>query len=214
MRGTLPIPANLQEKLTAIDREVFLLHFKWTYLKQLFGTENRVAVLNATASSLFSAIEEMLFNDIFLSLLRLIDPPASLNRHSNLCLRSVAAEIPDQALKEQVEGVEVEIRAKAGDIKITRDKKLAHNDLLQHLKKSDPIPPIQIKELTDALALVRQALNLIHGHFFDREVLYEKCVTENDGNSLLFYLDYGLQSWTEDKAKEDFSRAKTWRSEP
>jgi len=210
LKNAPPIPSALQEKLTAIDNEVVLLHFKWTYLMQLFGKEKNLAVINATAPSIFSVIEEAMFTDILLTLMRLVDPPKS-TRQNNLSLRSLAADISDQGLRDQVALLETKVKAKTQDIKVWRDKKLAHNDLLRLLKKSAPVPPIQISELTAALALVREALNLIHGYFFDTTVLYDQCITEKDGNQLAFYLNYGLECWTEDKEKRDFSRAKKWR---
>jgi HEPN superfamily AbiU2-like protein len=165
---------------------------------------------NATAPSIFSVIEEAMFADILLAVMRLVDPPKSSNQ-PNLSLRSLAAEILDPDLRSRVEAIEVEIRNKAKDIKIWRDKKLAHNDLLRHLKKSAPLPAIQISELTDALSLIRKAMNLIHGHFSDAAVLYDQCITEKDGNALLFYLQYGLESWNEDREKGDLSRARKIR---
>jgi hypothetical protein len=206
----VPIPESLKEKLDAVDREVVLLHFKWTYLMQLFGKEDRVSVINATASSIFSVIEEAMFADIFLTIMRLVDPPKSSNQ-PNLSLRALAVEIPDSDLRSRVEAIELEIRAKTKDIKIWRDKKLAHNDLLRLLKKSAPVPPIQISELTDALRLIRKAMNLVHGHFLDTDVLYDQCITEKDGNALLFYLQYGLECWNEDREKGDLSRARKIR---
>jgi len=156
LRNAPPIPGALQEKLTAIDNEVVLLHFKWTYLMQLFGKEKHLAVINATAPSISSVIEEAMSTDILLALMRLVDPPKS-NNQNNLYLRSLGADISDQALRDQVALLETQIRAKTQDIKVWRDKKLAHNDLLRLLKKSAPVPPIQISEFTSALALVREA---------------------------------------------------------
>ena len=212
MATALPIPAPLKEKLDAVDQEIVLLHFKWTYLMQLFGKEERISVINATAPSIFSIIEEAMFADILLAVMRLVDPPKSSNQ-PNLSLRSLAADIPDPDLRGRIEEIEVEIRDKAKDIKIWRDKKLAHNDLLRHLKKSAPVPAIQINELTAALSLIRQAMNLIHGHFSDTAVLYDQCVTEKDGNALLFYLQYGLECWKEDREKGDLSRARKIRKQ-
>ena len=212
MATVLPIPAPLKEKLDAIDQEVVLLHYKWTYLMQLFGKEERISVINATAPSIFSVIEEAMFADILLAVMRLVDPPKSSNQ-PNLSLRSLAADIADPDLRGRVEAIEVEIRDKVKDIKTWRDKKLAHNDLLRHLKKSAPVPAIQIGELTAALSLIRKAMNLIHGHFSDTAVLYDQCVTEKDGNSLLFYLQYGLECWNEDRKKGDLSRARKIRKE-
>jgi hypothetical protein len=151
-----------------------------------------------------------MFADILLTLMRLVDPPKS-NNQNNLSLRNLVADISDQALSDQIALLESQVRAKTQDIKVWRDKRLAHNDLLRLLNKSAPVPPIQISELTSALALVREALNLIHGHFFDTTVLYDQCITEKDGNQLVFYLNYGLEYWAEDKEKRDFARAKKWR---
>src|SRR4029077_4062984 len=82
LKSAPPIPSALQEKLTAIDNEVVLLHFKWTYLMQLFGTEKHLAVINAAAPSIFSVIEEAMFADILLTLMRLVDPPKSSNQEN------------------------------------------------------------------------------------------------------------------------------------
>ncbi len=177
---------------------------------QLFGTEKHLAVINATAPSIFSVIEEAMLADILLTLIRLVDPPKSGNQE-NLSLQSLAVDISDQELREQVILLESQIRAKTRDVKRWRDKKLAHNDLLRLLKKSAPVPPIQIKELTSALALVRDALNLLNRYFFDTTVHYDQCITEKDGNQLVFFLNYGLECWTEDKEKRDFTRTKKWR---
>jgi AbiU2 len=212
VKNAVPIPRGLQEKLDAVDREVVLLHFKWTYFRQLFGTEKGVAIINATASSIFSVIEEAMFADILLTLMRLVDPPKSSNR-PNLSLRSLALDIPDRPLKEQFDALEIQIRAKTQDIKIWRDKKLAHNDLLRLLKQTAPVPPIQIPELTEALSLIREAMNLIHSFFFDRAVLYDQTITEKDGKQLLFHLSYGLDCWTEDKEKGNFARARKLREQ-
>jgi len=159
LKNATPIPAALREKLDAIDREVVLLHFKWTYLMQLFGKEKHVAIINATAPSIFSVIEKAMFTEILLTLMRLVDSPKSKDQ-ANLSLRSLAADISDPALRDQVQALEIQVRSKSEDAKIWRNKKLAHNDLLRLLKKSAPVPAIQISELTSALALIREAMNL------------------------------------------------------
>jgi len=110
-----------------------------------------------------------MFADILLALMRLVDPPKS-NNQPNLSLRRLALDIPDGPLKDQFDALEVQIRTKTQDIKIWRDKKLTHNDLLRLLKKAAPVPPIQISELTEVLSLIRQAMNLIHSFFSDRAV--------------------------------------------
>ena len=212
MNSSFPISDSFRNKLAAIDKEVTLLHFKWTYFMQLFGKQKHVAIINATAPAIFQAIEDAMLSDILLALMRLVDPPKSLG-HANLSLRSLAADISDVTLKDQIDQFEVQVRGKTQDMKVWRDKKLAHNDLLRHLQQGAPLPEIQVTALTSALSLIRQAMNLIHGHFFDTTVLYDQCITEKDGNALVFYLNYGQECWAEDKEKGDFSRAKKWRKE-
>ena len=90
MKSAPPIPPALKEKLEAVDREVVLLHFKWTYFKQLFSTEKGLAIINATVPSIFSVIEEAMFTDVLLSLMRLVDPPKSSNRPESVAAKSRA----------------------------------------------------------------------------------------------------------------------------
>jgi hypothetical protein len=97
------------------------------------------------------------------------------------------------------------IKEKTKDIKTWRDKKLSHNDLQKALG-SFSLPPIQKKDLTDTLELIPRIMNLIHRHFSDTTVMYEMCVTSNDGDSLLFYLEYGLDVWEEDKRNHNVDR--------
>jgi hypothetical protein len=60
------------------------------------------------------------------------------------------------------------------------------------------LPPIQKKDLTDTLELIPRVMNLISRHFNDTMVMYEMCVTSNDGDALLLYLEYGLDAWEEE----------------
>ena len=143
--------------------------------------------------------------------MRLIDPAGS-NDKMNLSLRSLFEDIPDENLRKQVEEMENQIRDKTSDVKTWRDKKLAHNDLLRLLKKSDPVPPLQISELTAAMELVRKAMNSIHRFFLQPHVMYDQCVTQKDGNDLIFYLNYGLECWREDIQKRNFDRARRLRA--
>jgi len=113
--------------------------------------------------------------------------------------------MPQGSLKTQVSDLLAEIKRKTRDIVVWRKKKLAHNDLQKALG-SFSLPPIQKKDLTDTLKLIPKVMNLIYGYFHDTEVRYDLCVTSNDGDSLLFYLEYGLDAWEEDKRNHNIDR--------
>ena len=203
--GTLsPIPPALDEKLKAIDLEVRNLYFKWKFFSQLFTDQNRVKILNATAISLFQSIEESMLFDILLSITRLTDPPKSVGRE-NLSFENLLQEIPSGPLRAGIVNLLSQIKQTAKDIETWRKKKLGHNDL-QKAFGSFSLPPIQKKDLTDTLELIPKVMNLIYGHFSDTEVKYEMCVTSQDGDSLLFYLEYGLDAWEEDKRSHNLDR--------
>lgn len=208
METLSPIPPALDEKLKVIDLEVRNLYFKWKFFSQLFTDPNRVKILNATAISLFQSIEESMLFNILLSITRLTDPaksfPKSVGRE-NLSFENLLQEIPDSPLRTKVVGLLSEIKKKTKDIETWRNKKLGHNDLQKALG-SFSLPPIQKKDLTDTLELIPRIMNLIYGHFSDTEIRYEMCVTSQDGDSLLFYLEYGLDAWEEDKQNHNVER--------
>jgi hypothetical protein len=198
------MPPDLQKKLDAIDLEVRNLYFKWKFFSQLFTDPDRVSILNATAGSLFQSIEDSMLSDILLSIMRLTDPPKSVGQE-NLSFASLIQEIPNGSLRTEVSKLSDVVKGKTRDIRTWRDKKLSHNDLGKALG-SFSLPPIQKKDLTDTLELIPRMMNLIHGYFSDTEVRYDMSITSQDGDSLLFFLEYGLDAWGEDKRNQNLDR--------
>ena len=145
-----------------------------------------------------------MLSDILLSIARLTDPPKSF-KQENLSFENLIQEMPDSSLRMEVVNVLSQIKGKTKDIKTWRDKKLSHNDLQKALG-SFSLPPIQKKDLTDALELIPRIMNLIHRYFTNTTVMYEMCVTSNDGDALIFYLEYALDVWKEDKLNHNMDR--------
>lgn len=204
MQKNTPMSPPLKEKLKAIDHEVQTLHFKWKFFSQLFTDPARVKILNATAASLFHSVEDSMLFDILLSITRLTDPPKSF-KQENLSFENLIQEMSDSPLRTEVVNLLSRINEKTKDIRTWRDKKLSHNDLQKALG-SFSLPQIQMKELTDTLGHIRGIMNAIHRHFSDTTVMYEMCVTSNDGDNLLFYLEYALEVWEEDKLNHNMDR--------
>ena len=204
MPKNIPMSPALQEKLNAIDIEVRNLHFKWKFFSQLFTDPYWVKILNATASSLFQSVEDSMLADILLSIARLTDPPKSAGQE-NLSFENLIQEIPEGVLRAKAVSFLSEIKDKTQAMTTWRKKKLAHNDLKKALG-SFSLPPIQKKDLTDTLELIPKIMNLLYGHFSDTEIIYDMCITSNDGDSLFFYLEYGLDAWEEDKRNHNVDR--------
>jgi hypothetical protein len=199
--------ASLRKKFDAVHREVVLLHFKWTYFLQLFGHKKGVDILNDATPALFKIIEDAMFFDITLTVMRLVDPPTTSGR-ANLSLRSLSREIDNATVRNEVERLEKEIRIRTKDIQLWRNRKMAHNDLDGHLAGVATLPSVQYADLFESIRLIRRAMKLLHSHYDDADFLYEECITHADGKLLLFYLRYGLDCWNDDKTKSDLSRWK------
>ncbi len=204
MKETAIISVPLQKRLDAIHAEVCDLHFKWKFFSQLFADRQRFEILKATAPTLFAYVQDLILHDIILGIARLTDPHKSKDR-SNLSFDGILAEIADQSLRGEVSEIISKIKAKAGAIRDWRNKKLAHNDLAKAIE-GNPLPPIYITDLSEVLKLASQILNIFYTRFQNTEVAYNRCVTSGDGDSLMFYLEYGLDAWDEDKGNRNLNR--------
>jgi hypothetical protein len=145
-----------------------------------------------------------MLHDIILGIARLTDPHKPKGR-ANLSFGSILAEIGDTSLHAEVSEIILKIKAKTGAIRVWRNKKLAHNDLAKAIE-GNPLPPIYIADLSEVLKLASQILNIFYTRFRDTEVAYDRCVTSGDGDSLMFYLEYGLDAWEEDKRNHNLNR--------
>jgi hypothetical protein len=197
---------TLQNKIKAIDAEVQRLHFKWKYFKQVFGTNEKVSLLNDTAPVFFSYLWNSMLFDILLSIARLLDPRESF-RKENLSFENLLSEISDNSLSVELSKLISELKGKAHAIEIWRNKKLGHNDL-SHSMGDIPLPPVQVNDLTEALTITRKIMNLLHQRLNFPTVIYEGCFLSEpgDGNSLLFHLKYGFDASREDYRNSDVRR--------
>jgi hypothetical protein len=145
-----------------------------------------------------------MLHDIMLSIARLTDPPKPKGQE-NLSFESILVEMDDTSLRKEVSAIVSTIQSKTKAIRVWRNKKLAHNDLAKAMEEIT-LPPVYIAELTEVMKLSSQVLNIFHKRFNDTEVLYDGCITSGDGDSLMFYLEYGLDAWEEDKQNHNVER--------
>ena len=204
------MPDTLKNKIKAIDAEVVRLHYKWKHFKQVFGSDEKVKLLNEAAPVFFSYLWNLMLFDILLSIARLTDPPKTRVKSiikENLSFDNLVLEIKDANLQSQVSQQILALKGKMKAVKTWRDEKIAHNDLLRQMNEI-PLPTIQVSEITDALALIRGIMNAFHQHFNLQTVWYEICFEHDpgDGKSLMYHLKYGFDASREDYAKSDMRR--------
>lgn len=201
---------TLKTKIKAIDAEVMRLHYKWKHFKQVFGSDEKVKLLNEAAPVFFGYLWNIMLFDILLSIARLTDPPKSKVKSiikENLSFDNLVLEINDANLQSRLTQQILALKEKMKAVKIWRDEKIAHNDLLRLMKEA-PLPAIQVTEITDALALIRGIMNAFHQNFNLQTVWYEICFEHDpgDGKSLMYHLKYGFDASREDFTKYDMRR--------
>lgn len=206
------MPDTLKNKITAIDAEVLRLHYKWKYLKQLFGSDERAELLNKTAPLFFGYLWNSMLFDILLSIARLTDPAktkAKSIEKENLSFDNLLAEVKDVRLHREITCDIRHLKGKVEAVKTWRNEKLAHNDLSRQMAGA-PLSAIQVSEITDALDTIRKVMNIFHRQFNSQTVWYEGCFDSEpgDGKSLLYHLKYGFDAAKEDYDKSDVSRSR------
>ncbi len=206
------IPGAFRAKFTVLDLEVIDLHFALLYFSQLFGNPETVDVLRRPAPIVFRHIQRTMVHSIILALRRLVDPPRS-GGHDNVSLLSLAEDVEDDESRNVLTNAHDELTDVTHHLKQWRDRKLAHNDLTFLTNEKYALQAVRNDELARAAEIVADCLNYFYGRYGNRTVLYENCVSQKDGDSLLFYLRYGLHSWEEDRINRDFSLVRKLREQ-
>jgi len=81
-------PAAVQELWAELSTEVTWIHGRWIIYRQLFGTnKERVDLLNESAGTASWILQDLLLNDVQLSISKLSDPAGDVNRRNRLALR-------------------------------------------------------------------------------------------------------------------------------
>ena len=73
-----PIPAPISEVYETLQTEIVWLHGRWICYRQLFsGSERRIDLLNECASAFFFIMQDVLLDEVQVSLSKLTDPASS-----------------------------------------------------------------------------------------------------------------------------------------
>ena len=167
----------------ALTNEITSLHGKWNQYRKLFATsEERIDLLNRSASYFFWLIQETLLEDVLLHLARLTDLADHGRGRTNLTLRQLPDLISDSALKRDVTDLVGRAVAATSAAVDWRHRRLAHRDLAlalapvgaQLATSRGPLAGVSRADIEAALAAFRNVLNRIEAYFWNgREVGYQ-----------------------------------------
>jgi hypothetical protein len=187
--------------------EVSWLHLKWRQYEELYGSsEERVDILNASASLFFRIIQDSLWEDILLHLCALTDPETT-GRKENLTLRRFPALISNDTVRASVNAA-VEAAVSATDFaRDWRNRRIAHRDLA--LAISDGAEPLaSASRATTRLAVeaLCEVIRQVSLGSSDSDVFFGGPPQPNDAVSLLYVLRDGVEA---DQARRERLRSGT-----
>jgi len=205
------IPENLREIYAHLAGNLIWTYGAFEELMFLFGTSETVNLLNEALPAFFVRHEDLLLENIILSLARMTDEKWSgsrKNRQENLTLANIL-DLPDaqyQQLRAELRKKWTKIRDAAKQLRTYRHKRLAHSDLAHHLSPSTKVAPdISIRSIKKLLEQISDLLKTFDHFFTGVEPGYQPPATYGDASDLIAYLQVAIEA--KKKAKDDVLKA-------
>lgn len=197
MTTKISMPSEISAVYDEFRSEVTWLHGRWICYRQLFAhSPKRIDLLNEAASTFFFILQDVLLDDIQVSLSKLTDP-ARTGKHENLSLEQLQERLvanAEPALVLTCRSSLDLLHRQCAPFRTHRHKKLAHLDLQVALRTpATPLPDVSRQMIEDALLTLRTYLNAIERHFNDSEWGYEHFIMASDGDALVATLRAGLR---------------------
>jgi len=173
-------------------QELAQLNITWSEFIELYGTKpSRIELMNRSAGHFFRMVQDSLWEGLMLHIARLTDRPVVLGR-TNLTLHNLPALIPDATLKRKIEALCLEATDKTKFARDWRNRHIAHRDLDLALgTTAKPLPPVEIKQVNDALECFTEMLNGVAGPYLDSETSFKHSVRLHGAIELLYLMDAG-----------------------
>lgn len=197
MPTKIPMPTEISSVYDELHSEVTWLHGRWICYRQLFAhSPKRIDLLNETASTFFYILQEVLLDEVQVTLSKLTDPARS-GMHENLSLEQLQERLVAHAATSLVATCQLSLdllHKQCEPFRTRRHKTLAHLDLQVALRTpATPLPDVSRQMIEDALLTLRNYLNVIELHFNGSEWGYEHFIMTSDGDALIANLRAGLR---------------------
>lgn len=197
------------------DDLVWAKHYVNQYKKLYLSGQKRINLLNDTAPGFFREIQRMFWNEMIISVTRLMDPfeQGGQVKHKNLSLQILPKLARDNGWAFESEIVElIEKARKVSQPAIKqRMKRIAHRDLPTAMKKVT-LDKVGINEIEEALALAGKAINVIYLNLTDSTWSWD-LVAGHDAGELIHYLKLAVIYREMIKDEKDWIKEdELWRS--
>jgi len=163
-------------------QELWRVSANWDRYETLFGSQERVAILNSSSGNFWYVIQGVLFEHVMLGICRLTDPAGSKTRQ-NLSV-SRLLEVDPTSTKRGLESRVTAASRKSEFARSWRDKRIAHNDLTQITGAANLLAPATGRKISAALVAIHDVLRWVQGRYFNGD-MYLLDLGDSDANVLL-----------------------------
>jgi exopolyphosphatase/guanosine-5'-triphosphate,3'-diphosphate pyrophosphatase len=181
--------AEIRKLFHRIHEEALLLFYRWKIYRQLFaGGHENLDLLNRSGSNVFVLLQDLIQENIFLTLCRLTDPEKT-GAYENLSLRNLlgkAETVFEANACTDLRGKLQELAKATDKLRVHRSKRIAHLDLT-HAINPELLPAVQYAEVEEALSSLESVMRELHQLILDADTSYrEPAIAYGcDGNFLL-----------------------------
>jgi hypothetical protein len=174
-------------------QETAHLHTKWNEHKRLFSTKARVDALNGAAPGFFAMVQRSWRDDVILHLCRITD-----DVKKTLSIRSLA-----KALNPKPKGFDRHLQqltvAIVPIVKL-RHNVIAHRNLAIVLQKGQPLQPVTVKSIDEALYALVRLLSCVEGHFTEDDAMFFDHLEPKGGvEAVVHFVRRGVVAEEEDR---------------
>ena len=193
---------ELGETYSALWQEVAWIHKKWKQYVTLFGTTpERIELLNQAAPSLFRTVQDTLWEDVLLHLVRLTDPARTMGR-PNLSVRHLKEVTAGEPIASTLQSLGDTALSACEFARDWRNRRLAHRDLELALGHAvQPLAPASRAAVKAALSALVTLLNAVSEHYLGSTTMFDFGSERGDALSLLYILRDGMQFDAERKER-------------
>jgi hypothetical protein len=163
----------------------------WDRYEALFGTRERVELLNESSGNFWFSTQKMLFDYVLLGVCRLTDPP-NFGKKQNLTVRRLYDLEPGRykaELRKLVERAE----SRAAFARDWRNRRIAHNDLEYTTSTATRLAQATRDRVRDSINAIHDVLRWVTIRNFDSDMSYLP-LGEDDANELMIVIDDGLSA--------------------
>lgn len=212
------IPEQLRDIFKELRSAVVWLHGHWIIYRQFYArSPERVDLLNESAGTFFSLLQNILLYDTTLAIARITDRPEIRGR-SNLVLGQLVDKLDSSLYPDLLgrlrDGLRV-IDLKCEVFRNKRNRQVAHSDLNTALKvEVDPVAGVSREMVEEALKAIRDYMNEFESYFCKSSMAYEHFTMSADGEALIWQLkraaDYRDGIADGSIAKDRILRSRYW----